>query len=549
MAAIRAIDYKQERDNDSKKILESLSPRKVVVAGPGTGKSYLFKEIIHKKKAEGKRKFLAITFVGKLDDDLADELAGLAETMTLHGFARKLVLENCPKGWKYYPKIRDVIEEDLSLKEISKYAIGDEQYRGRTKYYKAIGDEDVIYYAVQICKKDKTKIPEYDLILVDEFQDFNEVEDEFVELLASKNEILVVGDDDQALYGWKGASPKFIRDKYDESNDDYESHTLRFCSRCTEVIIKAFHSIVGYYSRKSKLAERIKKEYICYLPEKKDDSDLNQKILVSENTHPGYIPTKIKNTLASILEEQKIKSVLIIGEARSCNALLIFTAKKLREFGFKNVDYSGEQVKTFSFKSRVVDGYKLLSKGDNAVLAWRLLIGEMNDEQKAKKIILDHYNNVDGFIHALPDDFKRIHEKNSSTLKKILNEPESARKQIASSSIEELATQIVEGEKERRALFIGQLIEENKTLPRPLGNLDITVCSILGAKGLGADVVFLLGFDQGKLPLRGDAEGSEIYQMLVALTRAQKRIYLVNTTGSKISQFTRCIDSTYIEKV
>jgi hypothetical protein len=548
MGDIKTIDYKQERENDSNKVLESPYPRKVIVGGPGTGKSYLFQAIIKKKKAEGKRSFLAITFVGKLGDELADDLAGLAETMTLHGFARRFILENCPKGWKYYPKMKDIVEGDLGLKGITKYSIGDKYYEERTKYYKAVGEEDVVYYAVQICKRDNGKIPKRDLILIDEYQDFNEIEDQFIGLLALKNEIIVVGDDDQALYGWKGASPKFIRDKYVELNDYFESHTLRFCSRCTEVIINAFHRIVDHYRSKSKLADRIKKEYICYVPEKKNDSDLNQKILVFENTNPGYIPTKIKNTLASILREQKIKSVLVIGEARSCRPLLIFTANKFKEFGFRNVDYGGEQGAIFSFKPHVVEGYKILSEGDNDIFAWRLLIEELGDGEK-KKIVSRYYSDSAAFIRALPSGFQEAQRKNARTLERILDEPESTRKQIASSSIEELATQVVTGEKERREVFIGQLLEENKTLPRPLKNLDITVCSILGAKGLGADVVFLLGFDQGKLPSKEDAEDSEIYQMLVALTRAKKRIYLVNTTGSKISQFIDCIDQKYIEKV
>lgn len=208
------IDHKIERSNDSNKILNSKHSKKVVVAGPGTGKSFLFQEAIKKKMSEGKGKFLAITFIGKLCDELADDLAGLAKTMTLHGFVREFLLSKCPRGWEYYPRMYELIQEDLSINGISKFDIGDENYENRTKYYKAIGDADVVHYAVQICKKDPEKIPIHDLILIDEFQDFNEKEAEFIDLLASKNEVLIVGDDDQALYAFKGSFSKFIRDKY-----------------------------------------------------------------------------------------------------------------------------------------------------------------------------------------------------------------------------------------------------------------------------------------------------------------------------------------------
>ncbi len=57
----------------------------------------------------------------------------------------------------------------------------------------------------EYARKYPNKIPVFDLILVDEFQDFNETESEFVDLLAQKNEIVIVGDDDQTLYGFKGS--------------------------------------------------------------------------------------------------------------------------------------------------------------------------------------------------------------------------------------------------------------------------------------------------------------------------------------------------------
>jgi len=544
-----SIDHEKERAKDSDKILKSSHPRKVVLAGPGTGKSFLFKEAIKRKKAQGGHDFLAITFIGNLTDELADDLAGLAETTTLHGFARGFALRNCPAGWEYYPRMREVIDEDLAVKGITEIAVGDSDYEERTKYYRAFGDNDVIHYAVQICKTDTSKIPVYDLILIDEFQDFNETEAELIDLLATKNEVLVVGDDDQALYEFKGSFSRFIRDKFNSSDDEFESHTLRYCSRCTEVIINSFHSIVDDFSDRERLSERISKDYEFYPPDKEVDSKLNPKVLLVENLAPGATPAKIRFELSAILKEQKIKSVLVLGEGRTCRTQLASIARILTECGFKDVRLVGRQKDLFTFKQQTVSGYKVLAKGSNDILGWRLLIDGLGDNGLKNDLILNHYSDAEGFVKNIPKEFKKTAEKNCSTLHKILNKSESERAKIADSSIERLAGKIVEDEKEKRSIFVNQLIDENVHLARPLANLSITVCNILGAKGLSADVVFLIGFDQGKLPMGRDAEDSEIYQFLVALTRARKRIYLINTMGRHVSQFLDSIDKNCIEKL
>ncbi|MCX6753244.1 MAG: AAA family ATPase [Candidatus Nomurabacteria bacterium] len=517
------IDHKAERDIDVGKIKASTHPRKVIVAGPGTGKSFLFQELIKEKKKQGKTDFVAITFIGKLGDALADDLCGLAETVTMHGFARKFVLASCGAGWEYYPRIFDVIKEDLVSEGITTFEIGDDNYKAKTAYYKAVGDADVVHYAVQICKKDNNKIPKHDLILVDEFQDFNAIESEFVDLLSQKNELVIVGDDDQALYEFKGSSPSYIRSKHNNRNTDFESHTLRFCSRCTEVIIKYFHSIVTKYNLNEPAKNRIQKEYICYVPDKEKDSKANPKINLITNCPTGMVAYKIKAELEKIVSEQKIKDVLVIGEGRSCKTILENTTKQLKKYGFKHVDFSkGEGY--LNLKQEIVDAYKFIGKDADSLLGWRIL-GNPSDQ-------------------AIKDG----HKKNAKTLKSILNDAPSKVKAIKDSDVAELEASIqlaiVSDTEIRRSLLIEEIKNKNINLSRPLGNLNITVCNILNSKGLGADVVFVIGFDEGKFPVTTTPTDSEIYQLLVALTRAKKRIYFINTTGKKVSSFMDCIDST-----
>lgn len=545
------LDHQEERTNESETILNSTHRRKVILAGPGTGKSFLFKQAIKKKKKQGGQAFLALTFMGKLSDELADDLAGLAKTTTLHGFARQFVLDHYPTEWEYYPMMSDVIMEDLSIKGVTEPEIGDTDYEERTSHYKAIGHNDVVHYALKICKTDDAKIPEFDLILIDEFQDFNETEAEFVDMLATKNEVLVVGDDDQALYHFKGSYSKFIIERFSESNDSFEGHTLSYCSRCTEVIIKGFHSIVEHFREKGNLGDRVEKEYKFYPPDKAEDSANNPKIVLIEGIGPNAIPKLIRNNLSAILKDQEIKSVLVLGEPRTCKGQLKSIAKKLREFGFVDVRHSelAQQHNIFSLKTHVVAGYEILSKESNDLLGWRLLMDELEDEDRKRDIIANHYNDSDGFIDAIPKKLKDITSRNRKTLKRIQTKPESNRRQIAESSMRMLAEGIVEGEKKRDEVLMDQIIGECRYLSRPLANLSITVCNILGAKGLSADIVFLIGFDEGKFPMKKVIDDSEIYQFLVALTRARKRIYLINTMGSRVSQFANSLDKNCLERI
>ncbi|MDO8469895.1 MAG: UvrD-helicase domain-containing protein [bacterium] len=519
------IDHKTERNNEVNTIKNSVHPRKVIVAGPGTGKSYLFSELIKKKRAEGKANFLAITFIGKLGDTLADDLCGLAETMTMHGFARSFVLSQC-RGWNYYPRIYELIEKDLKTEGVTKFEIGDENYERKTKHYQAVGDADVVHYAAKICKEDPNKIPVYDLILVDEYQDFNAVESELVDLLAQKNEIVIVGDDDQALYGFKGSSPSFIREKYDPSNKHFESHTLRFCSRCTEVIIKYSHGLVSKFNLNDPAKKRIQKDYICYVPDKSDDSTANPKIHLIKDCPVGMIAYKIRSELEEIVENQKIKEVLVIGEGRSCEALLKTVASQLKNYGFKNVGYRGDG-EILNIRNEVTNAYKLIAKDESSTLGWRIL-GNPTEESVKKK-----------------------HISNSKTLSAAMNGTPKKLQEIKDQAISDLETDIESGtvsDKEvRKSLLFQQLKRSNLYLARPLCNLDITVCNILNSKGLGADVVFLVGFDQGRFPTKKAVTDSEVYQMLVAITRAKKRIYLINTIGKKVSEFADSIGAGDLE--
>ena len=163
-----------------------------------------------------------------------------------------------------------------------------EFYKNRKNYYeskykesnkesnkKIYSFDSIIYASNVVCKKNPTKIPEYDLILVDEFQDFNKLECELIEFLWSKSKIVIVGDDDQSLYEFKKANPDKIRDLYkDEKNENF---TLPECYRCTRVVVDAANDIIKNSKEKGFLKNRLDKAY-RYPEKSKSEKDEISKI-------------------------------------------------------------------------------------------------------------------------------------------------------------------------------------------------------------------------------------------------------------------------------
>jgi DNA helicase-2/ATP-dependent DNA helicase PcrA len=81
----------------------------------------------------------------------------------------------------------------------------------------AVSFDDLLVLPVEIFRKDETTLARYrdrfQFILVDEYQDTNRAQFQFIKLLGSRHgNVVVVGDDDQSIYGWRGADIRNILD-------------------------------------------------------------------------------------------------------------------------------------------------------------------------------------------------------------------------------------------------------------------------------------------------------------------------------------------------
>ena len=81
----------------------------------------------------------------------------------------------------------------------------------------AVTFDDLLVLPVEIFRKDETTLARYrdrfQFILVDEYQDTNRAQFQFIKMLGSAHgNVVVVGDDDQSIYGWRGADIRNILD-------------------------------------------------------------------------------------------------------------------------------------------------------------------------------------------------------------------------------------------------------------------------------------------------------------------------------------------------
>ena len=88
-------------------------------------------------------------------------------------------------------------------------------YQERLKIFNAVDFGDLILHPLNLLKENKNLLNQYHskfkYILVDEYQDTNASQYLFLRLLAEKNRnICCVGDEDQSIYGWRGAQLKNI---------------------------------------------------------------------------------------------------------------------------------------------------------------------------------------------------------------------------------------------------------------------------------------------------------------------------------------------------
>lgn len=532
---------RQERQRCLKAILDSKAKRKLIVAGAGTGKTFAFGELLAQREGENN---LALTFIRKLVDDMASALGQAAEVKTFHAYCKKILHER-HGSIELAPLLSTIIRIDA---EHLGRALGDFDtkirmlaedspevafYLRRGDYYQVVGFDDSVYRLYCELRENGEVLPDFGQIVVDEYQDFNPLEVAFIHELAKKGDILIVGDDDQALYEDRSASPGYLRQLH--GSGEFERFELPFCSRCTEVVVAATNHVIATAQAHGLLHSRIAKRYECYMEEKHQDSVKYPKIIRALCTTVGVVATYIEREIASIdppdiaeshAEGKEYPTVLVAGPGHYLREI-----RKRLTPKYPQISYTPSQ----PIASDIVDAYKILITNEQSNFGWRILLDVLCDQETQKRVVIASEDGSS--MRALLDaNFVTTHLEAIQLAYSVIVGEQTP--QAVESRVKELSGPFADAV---MAWLTNDAADDQEALD--VNSPTVLLTTYKGCKGLSAGHVFIVGAHDGVLPKdRNAIQDREVSQFVVALTRTRKQCHVlsnkwVNAPKNKAGQF------------
>ena len=195
-------------------------------------------------------------------------------------------------------------------------------------------------------------------ILVDEFQDTNTIQYAWLRLLAGNNShLFIVGDDDQSIYGWRGAKIENIQ-KFHQDYDDATSISLEQNYRSTGHILAAANAVIA--NNEERLGKKLWTE--------DDDGELIQQ----------YYAYNERDEASYLVEQIKIHTNN--GGNRSDNAVLYRSNAQSRAIE--------EALLQANMPYRVYGGLRFFERAEiKDVLAYLRLIANRNDDAAFERVV------------------------------------------------------------------------------------------------------------------------------------------------------------------
>jgi len=603
-----------------KEAVEAVSGPVLIFAGAGSGKTRVLTHKLYHLVNEGLFKpeeILAVTFTNKAAKEMKERVLKLLKTSdldlsmgTFHSICARVLREDIDVlGFSRHFAIYDVKDQLDLIKvlyesfEISKNLITPNQLRNQISLFKnkmmdskeleskaktilektvakiykeyqknlklndALDFDDLLTFPLEIFKKKPSVLKKYKksckYILVDEYQATNRSQFQFLTSLAGAHEnICVVGDDDQSIYGWRGADVSNILD-FEKTFSSCKVFKLEKNYRSTQEILNAATAVVMHNDNrasKNLVAANGSGETLGLLEtiDEQEEasavvSSIEKEIKLNKRTFNKFSVLYRTNAQSRALEESFIRQGIpynIIGSVRfyerkevknviaylrlvvnlkdtiSLRRIINFPA---RGIGAKTIDKCVEQAK--KDKIEFIDVLKnpndmeirgkqadALFKFYNIIIKYHDLRKKLSASELARSLV-EEIGILAHFKESKEPDAKDRFDNVAELL----------------TSIEEFSVRNPDSE---LSTFL-----ENVSLQTDIDNWNdtenrVTLMTIHSSKGLEFPVVFIAGMDEGLFPLfRSLDDKSELEEerrlFYVALTRAEEKVYLLYATNRR----------------
>lgn len=529
----------------------------LILAGPGTGKTKVLTTriaylILNKNvNPDG---ILAITFTNKAAREMRDRLSRLLDNQnlnrlrisTFHAFGLSVI-----KEYLINSGLQDkftVIDEDdkkqilsgldverSNITETSKkiteikqtLKVEDEiddtvlagifkKYNQTLRHSNIFDYDDLISFPVQLFLKYPDILSEYQKntqwILVDEYQDVNFSQYKLIRMLMPEpdSNLFVIGDPDQAIYGFRGANVQYIQ----MFKDDYlhvSIFKLKMSYRCTDSILRASGNVL---KESRKFLEGFQKGVKINISENVTDKSEAEFIARTiEKMIGGVGFFSIDSQVAEGHIEEEIESLSDFAVLCRIGKQMPVVEKALKDH---NIPYQkvGEDpfFRQEPVKS-VLDVYRLITNTGNIFLKERLLKQKTIDESSLAQLMgtITGKTLAGKLEHIFNTCLKKDSEKHSFMLARLM----------------EIAKEY-EGNEEDflRHILLGTGIDEWKSKVEA-----VNLMTLHASKGLEFSCVFIAGCEENLIPyslfeksrIDPDEERRLLY---VGMTRAKNYLFL-----------------------
>ncbi len=601
----------------------------LVLAGAGSGKTKVLTNRIANLIDNGisPANILAITFTNKAAKEMKDRVfnligndAYMIQISTFHSLGLKILKENYEKlGYdknfvvidsddaltvikkimkdmnlspQYYNaknirnKISSAKNELMDLQSFANLEYDKnivkvyEKYLEKLKLNNSVDFDDLLILPIRLFREYPSVLESYQerykYILIDEYQDTNECQYIFSKMLAKKyKNIFVVGDNDQAIYAFRGANYKNILN-FEKDYPDCKTILLEENYRSTKTILNAANSVIKNNKlRKDKnlWSNNEEGELIKYIRTdgEKEEADYvakEIKKLISEGVNPVDIAVLYRtNAQSRVMEEACLKNNIpykIIG------SFYFYNRKEIKDLIcylrlINNYKDDVSLLRVINVPKRKIGEKTIDNIGNVALENNSCLFDAINSgkELEFKNLILDLKEKCENL--SLTEMVELVLDK--SGMKQELENEKSLDSEIRLENLEEFKSITKNYEEEYGVISLDDFLNEISLVSdmseHQDGNNKVSLMTVHSVKGLEFDDVFVIGMEEGIFPHynainEGTNSAIEEERRLcyVAITRAKKKLWLLNakkrmlfgnTQVNPPSRFMDEIDSKYVD--